>query len=175
FLDLSRLERGEAPPLRLAGVAVGPALTAAVELLGGPQRATRVIIDCGPEVTGVRADPHALERILMNLLSNALKYSPAHSAVTMRAHAASGKVVISVEDAGRGIAPDALPRVFEPTARAAIRHVLLDNLQAEERLEADARQILLEHAKAIKDSAADYRQLFPKVKEKLARDRGFIL
>jgi hypothetical protein len=63
----------------------------------------------------------------------------------------------------------------EPSARAAIRHVLLDNLQAEERLEADARQILLEHAKAIKDSAADYRQLFPKVKEKLARDRGFIL
>jgi len=118
FLDLSRLERGEAPPVRLADVAVGPALTAAVELLGGPQRATRVIIDCGPEVTGVRADPHALERILMNLLSNALKYSPAHSAVTMRARAASGKVVISVEDAGRGIAPDALPRVFEPYFRA---------------------------------------------------------
>jgi len=118
FLDLSRLERGEAPPLRLADVAVGPALTAAVELLGGPQRATRVIIDCGPEVTGVRADPHALERILMNLLSNALKYSPAHSAVTIRARAASGDVVISVEDAGRGIAPDALPRVFEPYFRA---------------------------------------------------------
>ena len=63
----------------------------------------------------------------------------------------------------------------EAAARGVIRHVLVDNLQAEERLEADARQILLEHAKAIKDSAADYRQLFPKVKEKLARDRGFIL
>ena len=63
----------------------------------------------------------------------------------------------------------------ESGARTVIRHVLLDNLQAEERLEADARQILLEHAKAIKESAADYRQLFPKVKEKLARDRGFVL
>jgi hypothetical protein len=63
----------------------------------------------------------------------------------------------------------------EAGARAVIRHVLLDNLHAEERLEADARQILLEHAKAIKESAADYRQLFPKVKEKLARDRGFVL
>ena len=63
----------------------------------------------------------------------------------------------------------------EPSARAVVRHVLLDNLQAEERLEADARHILLDHAKAIKDSAADYRQLFPKVKEKLARDRGFVL
>jgi hypothetical protein len=63
----------------------------------------------------------------------------------------------------------------EVAARAAIRHVVLENLVAEEKLEADARQLLLEHAKAIKDSSADYRQLFGKVREKLARDRGFIL
>jgi hypothetical protein len=63
----------------------------------------------------------------------------------------------------------------EAAARAAIRHVVLENLVAEEKLEADARQLLLEHAKAIKDSSADYRQLFGKVREKLARDRGFIL
>ena len=63
----------------------------------------------------------------------------------------------------------------EGAARAAVRHVLADNLAAEERLEADARQLLLDHAKAIKESAADYRQLLGKVKEKLARDRGFIL
>ncbi len=63
----------------------------------------------------------------------------------------------------------------ESAARAAIRHVILDNIQAEERIEADARQILLEHAKAIKESAVDYRQLLGKVKEKLARERGFIL
>ncbi len=63
----------------------------------------------------------------------------------------------------------------ENAARAAIRHVLVDDLAAEERLDADARQLLLDHAKAIRDSAADYRQLLGKVKEKLARDRGFIL
>jgi hypothetical protein len=63
----------------------------------------------------------------------------------------------------------------EDVARAVIRHVVSDNIAAEERLEADARQLLLEHAKMIKDSAADYRQLLGKVKEKLARDRGFIL
>jgi len=63
----------------------------------------------------------------------------------------------------------------EAAARAAIRHVVVDNLAAEEKLDADARQLLLEHAKAIKDSAADYRQLLGKVKEKLARERGFIL
>ncbi|HSF05631.1 MAG TPA: DUF507 family protein [Methylomirabilota bacterium] len=63
----------------------------------------------------------------------------------------------------------------EAAARAAVRHVVLDNLAAEEQLEADARKLLLEHAKAIKESAADYRALLGKVKEKLARERGFIL
>jgi len=60
-------------------------------------------------------------------------------------------------------------------AKAAVRQILVDNLVAEERLDADARKLLLDHAKAIKDSAADYRQLLGKVKEKLARERGFIL
>jgi hypothetical protein len=63
----------------------------------------------------------------------------------------------------------------EAVARAAVRHVVVDNIAGEERLDADARALLLEHAKAIKDSAADYRQLLAKVKEKLARERGFIL
>lgn len=63
----------------------------------------------------------------------------------------------------------------DAAARAAVRHVVLDNLAAEEQLDADARKLLLDHAKAIKDSAADYRQLLGKVKEKLARERGFIL
>lgn len=60
-------------------------------------------------------------------------------------------------------------------ARTAVRHVIAENLAGEERLDADARKLLLDHAKAIKDSSADYRQLLGKVKEKLARERGFVL
>lgn len=63
----------------------------------------------------------------------------------------------------------------EAAARAAIRHVIVDNLVAEEKLDADARQLLLDNAKLIKESSADYRVMFGKVREKLARDRGFIL
>jgi hypothetical protein len=63
----------------------------------------------------------------------------------------------------------------EAAARAAVRHVVLDNLSAEDRLDSDARKLLLDHAKMIKDSAADYRQLLGRVKEKLARERGFVL
>jgi hypothetical protein len=63
----------------------------------------------------------------------------------------------------------------EASVRAAIRHVVIENIAAEEQLDADARKLLLDHAKMIKDSAADYRQLLGKVKEKLARERGFVL
>lgn len=63
----------------------------------------------------------------------------------------------------------------EAAAKSAIRHVVMENLASEDRLDNDARKLLLDHAKAIKDSSADYRQLFAKVKEKLARERGFIL
>jgi hypothetical protein len=63
----------------------------------------------------------------------------------------------------------------EAAVRTAVRHVVLENLLAEQKLEADARQLLLDHAKAIRESAADYRALLGKVKEKLARDRGFVL
>jgi hypothetical protein len=63
----------------------------------------------------------------------------------------------------------------EAAAKAAIRHLVLENLASEDRIDADARKLLLDNAKLIKDSAADYRQLLGKVKEKLARERGFIL
>ncbi len=63
----------------------------------------------------------------------------------------------------------------EAAARAAVRKVLLENLQAEERLDAEARQILMEHTKEIRDAAVDYPRLVAMVKGKLARERGFIL
>ena len=63
----------------------------------------------------------------------------------------------------------------EAPVREAIRDVVIANIAAEEQLDTDARRLLLDHAKMIKDSAADYRQLLGKVKEKLARERGFIL
>jgi hypothetical protein len=63
----------------------------------------------------------------------------------------------------------------EAAAKAAIRHIVIANLASEEQIDADARKLLLDNAKLIKDSAADYRQLLSKVKEKLARERGFIL
>ena len=72
--------------------------------------------------------------------------------------------------------PAALAMVTSEGRWTPARHLLYLNqiiLQAIE--DAEARKLLLEHAKMIKDSAADYRQLLGKVREKLARERGFIL
>jgi hypothetical protein len=63
----------------------------------------------------------------------------------------------------------------ESRALDVIRRILSENLHAEQKLEADARALLMDHAKEIRDSASDYKRIFTLVKGKLARERGFIL
>jgi signal transduction histidine kinase len=65
----------------------------------------------------VRADADALDRVLKNLISNALKYSPAGTCVRVRARRAPGVVAVDVEDEGPGVPPDDLERIFEPYYR----------------------------------------------------------
>jgi signal transduction histidine kinase len=61
----------------------------------------------------VKADPGRLERVIVNLVSNALKYSPAESRVRLDAEARDGWVIISVADRGLGIAPEDMAHLFE--------------------------------------------------------------
>jgi signal transduction histidine kinase len=63
-------------------------------------------------------DPERVERILVNLLSNALKYSPGEGEVTVRVGRAEGGASLAVADRGVGIAPEDLPHVFERFFRA---------------------------------------------------------
>ena len=63
----------------------------------------------------------------------------------------------------------------EARARAALHKVIMENLEAENRIDVDARQLLQGYARDIREKGLDYRQLFSRTKEKLARDRGFVL
>jgi hypothetical protein len=63
----------------------------------------------------------------------------------------------------------------EARVRQAIQRVIVENLVAEEQLDVEARRILQGYARDIRDQGLDYRQLFTKTREKLARDRGFVL
>ncbi len=63
----------------------------------------------------------------------------------------------------------------EARVRAALQKLIVENLQAEDQLDTEARQLLQGYARDIREKGLDYRQLFSKAKEKLARDRGFVL
>lgn len=63
----------------------------------------------------------------------------------------------------------------ESRVRAAFQKLIVENLQAEDQIDAEARELLLGYARDIREKGLDYRQLFSKTKEKLARDRGFVL
>jgi hypothetical protein len=63
----------------------------------------------------------------------------------------------------------------EPRARAALTRVIVENLHTEDQIDTEARQLLQTYARDIREKGLDYRQLFSKTKEKLARDKGFVL
>jgi len=119
FLDLARLERGLAPPLRRTRVDAGAVVSDAVEVLRRARTTHALELVCDAPLPAVEADPDALDRVVKNLIGNAVKYSPAGSRVRVaaRPRPAPPAVEISVEDEGPGIAAADLARVFEPYYR----------------------------------------------------------
>ena len=63
----------------------------------------------------------------------------------------------------------------ETRVRQALQRVIVENLAVDEQLDIEARRILQDYARDIREKGLDYRQLFAKTREKLARDRGFVL
>ena len=118
LLDLSRIERGLEPALCRIPLKLEPAIEATVDIFRQGTATHLITADCEPSLPVVDADPDALERVLTNLISNAIKYSPTGSAVHVGARALDGAVAIEVADEGRGIPAEALSRVFEPYYRA---------------------------------------------------------
>lgn len=65
-----------------------------------------------PNLPELDADPDRLSQILTNLLSNALKFTPAGGQICLRAQEDDGQVAIEVVDTGIGIPPEAIPKLF---------------------------------------------------------------
>ena len=68
----------------------------------------------GAEGVWVMADPEKTERVLLNLIGNAIKFTPAGGEVTVRCEDEGDRVAIHVRDTGRGIPPEQLPLIFQP-------------------------------------------------------------
>jgi signal transduction histidine kinase len=120
LLDLSRIERGLPPTLRRAPVAVEAVIAVVADVFRRGNATHPIIVGYEAGLPRVDADADALERILTNLVSNAIKYSPPGRLVRIRARAAArgGAVEIEVEDQGAGISQSELVRIFEPYYRA---------------------------------------------------------
>jgi two-component system phosphate regulon sensor histidine kinase PhoR len=113
LLDLSRLEAGQYR-IERAPVEVLPAAQQAVAALERNAAAKQVglQIEMAPELR-VMGDAKALDQILVNLIDNAIKYTPAAGRVWVRARPLDGNVRIIVADDGPGIAPHHRERIFE--------------------------------------------------------------
>ena len=100
LLDLSRLQAGELP-LRSGPTNVADVIAHALASLGPPAAQIRVMIPAA--IPPADADPAQLERVLENLLSNAIRYSPADSPATVTASALGDRVELRIIDRGPGV------------------------------------------------------------------------
>lgn len=96
----------------------------------------------------VHADPDAIQRVLINLIHNAIKFTPPGGEITVRTWVEKDKAVISVEDTGKGISAAELPYIFE-------RFYKTDKSRSEDRTGlglglAIVRSIIVSHNETIK-------------------------
>jgi signal transduction histidine kinase len=113
-LDLSKVEAGQVE-LELAPFSLQDALERGVAMVR--ERATRdgvqVTLAANPDVDVVAGDERRIRQVIFNLLTNAVKFTPAGGSVDVRAKQVNGEVSVSVADTGRGIAGEDLRRIFE--------------------------------------------------------------
>lgn len=120
ILDLSTIEAGYMQ-LDIAPVQVPQLLTHLRDLTGDWARKENieVLIACEPGTGAALADERRLKQVLVNLIRNAIAYTPAGGRITLKAARDGAVIVLTVSDTGQGIPPEHLDRVFEPFERGA--------------------------------------------------------
>lgn len=115
--DLQQLSRAEARQLQIRDDVLAPdeIVRETVDRLGPrfAEKGLRFAVDLAPGLPAVRADRDRAQQVLINLLTNALRYTPAPGTVTLTVRARAGQVALVVADTGLGIAAEHLPHVFE--------------------------------------------------------------
>jgi two-component system OmpR family sensor kinase len=111
LVDIARVDAGLA--LAPAPVPLAPFLAELVERLDGGLESARISVSVSDGLAPVRADPAKLERVVVNLLANALRHGPPGTPVELTARAGDGVAILEVADRGPGIDPEDLPRIFD--------------------------------------------------------------
>jgi CheY-like chemotaxis protein/anti-sigma regulatory factor (Ser/Thr protein kinase) len=117
-LDVAGIEAGKLT-LSIEPVDVQDAVAQAVDLVSVMAKASqvRLLLSNSTEARWVLADSQRLAQILLNLLSNAIRYNHQGGTVTIEVADDGERVQIAVHDTGSGIPAELLPRVFEPFER----------------------------------------------------------
>jgi signal transduction histidine kinase len=128
LLMMGQLDAGRTE-LRLEQLELGEMIASSVAMFQAQidQRQIVVSLDLPPSLPAVEADAQRLDQILANLISNAVKYTPAGGNVRIRARdSGAGRVEVAVSDNGIGMSPAELDRLFTPFYRA--ERVLRDQI-----------------------------------------------
>ena len=114
LLDLGRVTTGK---LKIEPRQIQLANAASIALdLARPAAAAKgieIVADFAAGAGQVRADPDRLQQVVANLLSNAIRFTPASGRITVSLRDVDGLTELSVKDTGEGIAPELLPHVFD--------------------------------------------------------------
>jgi two-component system cell cycle sensor histidine kinase PleC len=124
ILDLSRIEAGRydlhEEPFPLVDIAEDCERLVKIR---AEAKGLQIIGEFAPDLPQVWADPRALRQICLNLLSNALKFTPKGGRITIRiAPTDDGGQLLSVRDTGPGIPKDEIPRVLQAFGQGSLAH-----------------------------------------------------
>jgi two-component system, OmpR family, phosphate regulon sensor histidine kinase PhoR len=114
LLELTRIESGRVP-LKMEAVSARELIDQAVERLRlqAERAGLSVETTCQEEIPPVLADPSRLEQVLVNLIHNAIKFTPSRGTIRVGCQLVEDKVLFSVQDTGIGIPEEDLSRIFE--------------------------------------------------------------
>ena len=113
ILDLSRIVTGKLR-LELRPIELAPVIEAALDAVRPTAAAKGIHLDAETDYQGtVLGDPDRLQQVVWNLVSNAIKFTPAGGRVGVSLSRAGPSAVISVSDTGEGIASELLPFIFD--------------------------------------------------------------
>jgi signal transduction histidine kinase len=121
LFELSRLEAGdiswslERVPLRELVSETIEAMRLEAEVKG-----VAVVAEVPDQLRPARANPEKLQRVLFNLIQNAIRHTPADGSVVVRAEPVQAGIEVEIADSGDGIAPDERERVFTPFYRGGV-------------------------------------------------------
>jgi two-component system, chemotaxis family, CheB/CheR fusion protein len=114
LLDLSRITRGKVSFERCP-VALGQLVSETLDGLRAEAEAAGLVLDWEPPAEEIytEADPFRIQQVLLNLVGNAIKYTPTGGRVRLTLSRVGEAVQMTVEDTGIGIAAEALPQIFQ--------------------------------------------------------------